>query len=346
MTLSIGFTLNGKAVSMEADPAERLLDTLRYRLGLTGTKEGCGEGECGACTVYLDGLPVNSCLVPTYQVRGARVETIEALDPVQLGPFLEQGATIPVAGGTDLLVHWPVRIDAHDRTYVDLSRLEDLKPLRWSDRELVLGGLTTYWDVIQDERIGREFPLLVRAARQVGAIQIQARGTWAGNIVNASPAADGVPVLMAYDAVVVLESGRGREEGPLDHFYTGYKEMRRRADQLVVAIRIPRRPYSYQVFEKVGSRRAQAIAKVGLAVTHSGAGWRVVAASMAPTIRRCPMLERLLEQRVQVAHPGDLVPAITQDVSPIDDVRSTAEYRRRVMARVLYDDLRETCGWP
>src|SRR3989441_8872629 len=93
MTLSIGFTLNGKAVSMEADPAERLLDTLRYRLGLTGTKEGCGEGECGACTVYLDGLPVNSCLVPTYQVRGARVETIEALDPVQLGPFLEQGAT-------------------------------------------------------------------------------------------------------------------------------------------------------------------------------------------------------------------------------------------------------------
>jgi len=93
MTLSIGFTLNGKAVSMEADPAERLLDTLRYRLGLTGTKEGCGEGECGACTVYLDGLPVNSCLVPTYQVRGARVETIEALDPDQLGPFLEQGAT-------------------------------------------------------------------------------------------------------------------------------------------------------------------------------------------------------------------------------------------------------------
>src|SRR5207247_1776589 len=91
-----------------------------------------------------------------------------------------------------------------------------------------------------DERIGRELPLLVRAARQVGAIQIQARGTWAGNIVNASPAADGVPVLMAYDAVVVLESWRGREEVPLDRFYTGYKEMRRRADQLVVATCSPR----------------------------------------------------------------------------------------------------------
>ncbi|MGH2669274.1 MAG: FAD binding domain-containing protein, partial [bacterium] len=104
------------------------------------------------------------------------------------------GAATPMAGGTDLLVHWPVRVEVHDRTYVDLSRLQAMRPLRWSDAELVLGGLTTYWDVIQDARIGREFPLLVTAARQVGAIQIQARGTWAGNIVNASPAADGVPV--------------------------------------------------------------------------------------------------------------------------------------------------------
>ncbi len=210
--------------------------------------------------------------------------------PEALGLLAGDGAAIPVAGGTDLLVHWPVRVEAHDRTYVDLSRLEDLKPPRWSDRELVLGGLTTYWDVIQDE--------------------------W-----------------------------RGREEVPLDRFYTGYKEMRRRADQLVVAIRFPRRPYSYQVFEKVGSRRAQAIAKVGLAVTRSDAGWRVVAASMAPTIRRCPAIERLLEVRTPLRAPDDLLPAIASDVAPIDDLRSTAEYRRRVMARVLYDDLRGPCGW-
>jgi len=92
-TVQVAFTLNGSAVSLDLDPAERLLDTLRYRLGLTGTKEGCGEGECGACTVYLDGLPVNSCLVPTYQVRGARVESVEAIAAERLGPFLAQGAT-------------------------------------------------------------------------------------------------------------------------------------------------------------------------------------------------------------------------------------------------------------
>ena len=254
-------------------------------------------------------------------------------------------APVPVAGGTDLLVHWPLRLAERERTYLDLSKLAELKPLRWTADALVLGGLTTYWDVLSDRRVWEEFPLLVEAARQVGAVQIQSRGTWAGNIVNASPAADGVPVLMAYDAVVVLESVRGLEEVPLDRFYTGYKEMRRRPDQLVVAVRIPRRPYSYQAFEKVGSRRAQAIAKVGLAVARSGAGWRVVAASMAPTVCRCPTLERLLDEGTPVRGPQDLLPAIAQDVSPIDDVRSTAEYRRTVMARVLYDDLRETCGW-
>ncbi len=264
--------------------------------------------------------------------------------PEALDMLARDAALVPIAGGTDLLVHWPVRAEAKERTYVDLSRLDSLKPLRWTEDELILGGLTTYWDVILDARARAELPLLVDAARQVGAIQIQARGTWAGNIVNASPAADGVPVLMAYDAVVVLESRSGREEVPLDRFYAGYKQMKRRPEQLVVGIRIPRRRYTYQVFEKIGGRRAQAIAKVGLAITRSGAGWRVVAASVAPTIRRCPAVERLLETATPIASPEALLPAIAQDVAPIDDIRSSADYRTRVMARVLYHDLRAFWG--
>ncbi len=264
--------------------------------------------------------------------------------PEALDLLASEGTAIPIAGGTDLLVHWPVRGEAHDRTYVDLSRLDLLKPLRWTTDELLLGGLTTYWDVIRDDRARQEFPLLVHAARQVGAIQIQARGTWAGNIVNASPAADGVPVLMAYAAVVVLESRSGREEVPLDRFYSGYKQMKRRPDQLVVGIRMPRRRYTYQVFEKVGARRAQAIAKVGLAITRSGVDWRVVAASVAPTIRRCAAVERLLATGTPIASPEGLLPAIAQDVAPIDDIRSSAHYRTRAMARVLYHDLRDFWG--
>lgn len=249
----------------------------------------------------------------------------------------------PVAGGTDLLVHWPQHLEHHDKTFVDLWKLDELRPLQWTADALILGARTTYWDVVTEPRCRQEFPLLVDAARQVGAVQIQARGTWAGNIVNASPAADGVPVLMAYDAIVVLQSREGIAEVPLADFYLAYKETRRRPDQLVTAIRLPRRDYHYQVFEKVGSRRAQAITKVGFAVTRWDGAWRVVANSVAPTIRRCRAIERLLTDGGRVAAPADLLPAIREDVAPIDDIRSSARYREGVMARVLYYDLRDVC---
>jgi len=252
---------------------------------------------------------------------------------------------IPVAGATDLFVHWPQQIDAHERPYLDLSGLEELRPYMWSDDALVLGALTTYWDLRQDDRVGREFPLLLEAARQVGAVQIQARGTWAGNIVNASPAADGVPVLMAYGAVVHLTSAAGSEDIPLAEFYLGYKKMRRRSDQLITSITIPRRPYAVQLFEKVGARRAQAITKVGVAVSHSEDGWRVVASSMAPTVCRCPTIERQLSAETSFSSPDDFLPAIRSDLAPIDDVRSTADYRETVFARLLYYELREHCGF-
>src|SRR6185503_5674839 len=163
--------------------------------------------------------------------------------PEALAMLADQPDAIPVAGGTDLFPHWPTRPAQHDRAYLDLSAIQELRPMSWTARELILGGLTTFWDVIRSPAVSREFPLLVRAARQVGAIQIQTRGTWAGNVINASPAGDGVAALMAYDATLVLESTKGRAEIPLDCFYTDYKKMKRERDQLVVAIRVPRRNY-------------------------------------------------------------------------------------------------------
>jgi carbon-monoxide dehydrogenase small subunit len=91
--LELSFTLNGRPVTVGVDPAARLLDLLRYDLRLTGTKEGCGEGECGACAVWLDGLPADSCLVPAYQVEGRDVRTIESIDPQRVRALLASGAT-------------------------------------------------------------------------------------------------------------------------------------------------------------------------------------------------------------------------------------------------------------
>lgn len=250
-----------------------------------------------------------------------------------------QGAVLPIAGGTDLCVSWHAR-DKSNWRMMDLSRLAPLlRYVRLDDTWLELGALATYWDVIRHAAAANAFPLLVEAGRQVGAIQIQTRGTWAGNIGNGSPAADGVPVLMAYDARVVLASQAGRREVALDAYYTGYRASVRRPDELIVGIRVPRRERSVEWFHKVGARQAQAITKVGVAVVRDSAGWRVVANSVAPVVLRCRSLEAALERGDALDSPAAVQRVLEGDVSPIDDIRSTGAYRARVLARLIYFQL-------
>ncbi len=256
------------------------------------------------------------------------------------------GDLVPMAGATDLLVHWPGKQRDHDRSYLDLSGVSELRTLTWESDALKLGALITYWDVLRDPQAAREFPMLIEAARQVGAVQIQTRGTWAGNIANGSPAADGVPVLMALDASVTLVSATGARSVPLADYYTGYRASVRRPDELIASITVPRRSYDFTAFYKVGPRRAQAITKVGVAVSNtSSAGtdrWRVVANSVAPTVCRCRRVESLLDAvgGRPITAPSGFVPALQADVAPIDDIRSTAEYRLTVLARLLYHGLK------
>lgn len=261
--------------------------------------------------------------------------------PLTLGEALERLAAAaepltPIAGGTDLLVSW--HHQAKDgRDLLDLSRLSgQLQPLRLTETHLELGALTTFWDVISTPAVAAAFPLLAEAARQVGAVQIQTRGTWAGNIGNGSPAADGVAALMAYDASVVLQSRRDRCEVPLDQFYTGYRQTVRRPDQLIVALRVPRRPRQREWFHKVGARGAQAISKVAVAVVQDEQGWRVVAASVAPVVCRCRHVEQSLESGRPFGSPAEIAEVLAADIAPIDDIRSTARYRATVLSRLLY----------
>ncbi len=223
---------------------------------------------------------------------------------------------------------------------MDVCRLAPaLRRITIDDDMLELGAMTTYWDVICHADVSSEFPLLVEAGRQVGAIQIQTRGTWAGNIGNGSPAADGVPVLMAYDAQVVLASAAGRRAVRLDEYYTGYRKSVRRDDELIVAIRLPRRERTHEWFHKVGARQAQAITKVGAAIVKDSAGWRVVANSVAPVVLRCRHLEAAFERGDRFDSAVALEQTLSKDISPIDDIRSNAEYRRKVLARLIHHRL-------
>ncbi len=245
----------------------------------------------------------------------------------------------PIAGGTDLMVDWPLKLDLSERVFLDLSAVGALRSLVWDEDTLSIGALTTYWDVLSDPQARTELSMLQAAARTVGAVQIQTRGTWAGNIANASPAADGVPALMAYDAEVELVGRGGTRRVPLKSFYHGYKQLEMRSDELITRVLLPRREHRYEQFIKVGSRRAQAITKVGVALAHSHDGWRVVANSVAATVCRCSCLEQLLDSGDEVRSPDDFLEAIRADVSPIDDIRSTARYRERVMSRIIYHAL-------
>ena len=244
----------------------------------------------------------------------------------------------PIAGGTDLMVSWTHGDHARLRL-LDLSALTELRCATLAGDALHIGALATFWAIMSRPDICAAFPLLGSAARRIGAIQIQTRGTWAGNIANGSPAADGVPVLMAYDASLALASAAGRRVVRLDEFYTGYRQSVRRADELIVAVHVPLRRRTVEWFHKVGGRAAQAITKVGVAVVFDEAGVRVVANSVAPTVRRCRRMEDELSNGREFRSPQEVEEVISHDVSPIDDLRSTRAFRLRVLSRLLYHGL-------
>ncbi len=258
----------------------------------------------------------------------------------------------PIAGGTDLMVQITGELAATPDRVLDLWRLNELRGITVADDQyLVLGALTTYTDIRRSEACATHLPALVEAAATIGAAQIQNRGTIGGNIVNASPAGDTLPVLLATDAEIVLGSQAGERTVAAKDFWPAYRQTARRDDELVLRVRIPL-PAGREVrFRKVGTRRAQAISKVVLAVSWrpDGGVWRdvrVALGSVAATPIRVTESERVLEGAAPRIETADHAAAtLAGEIKPIDDVRSTADYRRVVAARVLHRLLREAGGW-
>jgi xanthine dehydrogenase small subunit len=256
---------------------------------------------------------------------------------------------LPIAGGTDLMVAWNAGALA-GRTFLDVSRLREWAGIREEKQQLRVGALATHTDLLRHRLVRRRLPLLAEACATVGGVQIQNRGTLGGNLANASPAGDTFPPLAVYEAVVLATSARGRREIPLARFFTGVKRTSLAPDELVEAVRVPlpRRPPTRQLFRKVGTRAAQAISKtVAAGLLWLGRDGRVeelrfALGSVAPTVCRLRSAEAFVRgRRLTPEVVDEAVALVSRDVAPIDDVRSTADYRLAVSRNLLLRFLRD-----
>lgn len=280
--------------------------------------------------------------VPNYQLT-----TPESLADALAMLANEPGVWKPFAGGTDLMVLLESGNLRH-YNYINIWQLNELREIDVTDTYITLGALTTYTDIQLNPILGSEFPMLCQAASETGGLAIQNRGTLGGNIMNASPAADSPPALLAYDAEIELRSISASRWMPYHGFHTGYKQMQMGPDELLTRIRLPRQPYNrYHYYRKVGTRKAQAISKVCLAgvgriKAERIADVRIAFGSVAPIVLRCVATEAAL--RDQLPGPETIARArqiLINEISPIDDIRSTASYRLRVATNLLTDFLKK-----
>ncbi len=259
----------------------------------------------------------------------------------------------PIAGGTDIMVRLTGEIGEPPARLIDLWRLDDLRGISSDGGAISIGALTTYTDIRHSASCREHLPALVEAAATIGAAQIQNRGTLGGNIANASPAGDTLPVLLVLDAEIVVGGARGERTIPAAAFWVAYRKTALAPDELILRIRIPVAGGRNARFRKVGTRRAQAISKVVLALSwrddERSRAWRdvrVALGSVADRPIRAGRAEAALEGRPPTPETADAAAeALAGEITPIDDVRSTADYRRVVAARVLHRLVRDAGGW-
>ncbi len=250
-----------------------------------------------------------------------------------------------VAGATDVVVELRRGVRPTS-SIIDISRIDGLSYIRRIDDVIRIGALTTHNDVLASSNCREAIWPLVQACQEVGAPQIRARGTVIGNVVTASPANDTITPLVALDAELrVVRPGRVRTI-PITAFYPEIRKTALDSGEVVSEIRIPAlKPDQRAVFIKLGLRRAQAIAVVNCAVVLTMRDDRVTRARIAfgcvsPTIRRLPRTEELLVGRA--LDPSTIAAAATMargEVSPIGDLRGSAEYRLDAVDALMYDAL-------
>lgn len=275
----------------------------------------------------------------------------ELLSPGNLHAVLrlineEPGQWTPIAGGTELMVQYGAgRLAA--RKLVNIGSLAELREIVETETTISIGGGCTFSQIRRHAGVQQHFPLLAQCASWTGGIANQNRATLAGNLANSSPAADSPPALFAYDAEIELISARGQRRLPYDQFHLGYKKTALAPDELIYALHLPKKFAGVLRFvRKVGTRNAQAISKICVAATarlRNGIvdELRIGMGSVAPTPLRLVRTEQVLLGRgLDNEAVAEARQALLQEIAPIDDIRSTAEYRRLVAANLIEEMLR------
>jgi len=274
-------------------------------------------------------------------VRYVRVASV----PDLLEALRDDGAAV-LAGGTDLLVKMHAGLLSAD-LLVDISDLAALRGVSETAGRIEIKAATPAEDLIASELIRERLPMLATVLRRLGSVQIRNRGTLGGNLVNASPAADGAVALLLYDAEVVLTGPSGDRVLPVEEFLVGPGRTSLERGEFVREIRVPAPERTLLgFFHKVGKRRAMtiAIASVGALLEIENGRIRearIAAGSVAPV----PLRLRRVEDRL---HSADLTDETIEaakrlaatSVSPIDDVRASAAYRRAVVGDLVARALR------
>jgi CO/xanthine dehydrogenase FAD-binding subunit len=259
----------------------------------------------------------------------------------------DPGGWLPIAGSTDIMVQYAAgKLPA--RKLVSIWNLSELRQIEVLPDEIRIGAGCTYTDLREHAVVQREFSLLARAASCTGGIANQNRGTLGGNIVNASPAADSLPALLAYEADLILVSVRGERRVPYRDFHTGYKKTKLSPDELIRTICLPRRFSKHLAYaRKVGARNAQAISKVCIAALGRRAGGtiediRIALGSVAPVPLRLAETERLLTGKSLDSPLLTLAKETAiAEIQPIDDIRSSAKYRAAVVGNLVVEFLEQ-----
>ena len=262
----------------------------------------------------------------------------------------EPGSWLPIAGGTDVMVLYAAG-KLPSRKLVSIANLRELRNIEVASSEVRIGAGCTYTDLRQHSIIANEFPLLAQAAAWTGGIANQNRGTLGGNIANASPAGDSLPVLLVYDADLILVSAKGERRIPYRTFHTAYKKTLLAPDELIHSICIRRNLAGYITYaNKVGARNAQAISKVFLAAVARVSNAtiedvRLAAGSVGPIPIRLTRTELAMAgQPVDTSLLDTAGKIMAEEILPIDDIRSTARYRTAVLRNLLGEFLRGLPG--